>query len=209
MIKTKFTKIFDIITTNTKLEFNKFENQLEDQIENRNYIISENNQKPKSSDLSKIFEKNTNEESDSENEEFVKNPKSLNLIEEDVTILNIQLDDWDIYYLHLIIIEKFMQNSTQLFKKKLQKDPEFANKLLQGVLIRATLLHQQCVGHIGMRPNNQHSCSVSTYGFGARWSCYRDEMCSTVDGDTAPEEPKKPKGKRQRQRRQRWKRQGE
>lgn len=48
-------------------------------------------------------------------------------------MLNIQLENWDIYYLHLIILEKFSNIYSNLFKKKILSDKKFLEVLFQSI----------------------------------------------------------------------------
>jgi hypothetical protein len=50
-----------------------------------------------------------------------------------LTILSIQLDNWDIYYLHLITLEKLISSFPNIFRKKLNEDKQFSQILFRSV----------------------------------------------------------------------------
>ena len=133
-LTSKANLIFDILIKNIKYEYKKFEKELDKQIENRNYSKLSEDPYSNKKDFDKIFEQNQIKSEDEE-EEFKNNNNNnnLELKEEELTILSIQLDNWDIYYLHLISLEKLISLYPNIFSKKLIKDKLFSQILFRSI----------------------------------------------------------------------------
>lgn len=130
----KANAIFDILIKNIKHEFNRFEKELDKQIENRNYSKLSEDPHTNKKDFDKIFESNLNKSEDEDEENKNDNDNNnLELKEEELTILSIQLDNWDIYYLHLITLEKLVSLFPKIFNKKLIQDKLFSQIIFRSI----------------------------------------------------------------------------
>lgn len=130
---------------NIKFEYKKFEKELDRQIENRNYSkISEDAYSSKK-DFDKLFETTEQNDSGKEEENDSNKKDELELKEDELTILSIQLENWDVYYLHLISLEKLISLFPNIFGKKLIHDKQFSQLLFRSikhphVFIKTTIL---------------------------------------------------------------------
>jgi len=132
IISNKSSLLFDILIKNIKFEFNKFEKELDNQIENRNYSkLSEDAYNTKK-DFDKLFE-SSNINQKEEDEDKLLSGNDIELKEEELTILNIQLENWDIYYLHLITLEKLISLYPSYFSKILCQDKDFSQILFRSL----------------------------------------------------------------------------
>ena len=132
----KSSELLDILIKDLKVEFIKFEKEIDRKIQSRDYNnITEdsNNNFSKKKDFEKIFEKKEPEENEHEQDQNTNIISSLNLEEEEKTILNIQIENWDIYYLILNTLEKFSNIYPNLFKKKILSDKFFAEIIFKSI----------------------------------------------------------------------------
>lgn len=128
-VSNKSNIILDILIKNIKFEFNKFEKELDKQIENRNYSKLSEDPYNSKKDFDKLFEtSNANQQDDKLLPE-----NNLELKEEELTILNIQLENWDIYYLHLISLEKLLSLYPNILSKRLHQDSLFLQVLFRSI----------------------------------------------------------------------------
>lgn len=101
---TIFIKIKDDLLELIKTQVEEFETELSEKIENQDYEEIVNKNKKKKKDTDKLFQSSDAKE------------------ENDLTVLNISLTNWDVLYQCLLIFEKLSKNFSNLITQKITND---------------------------------------------------------------------------------------
>jgi hypothetical protein len=108
----------DLIIERIAMEYEAFEQDLEEKIENEKYESINNNAK-KNKEIQSIFDNPDGNAEDGNME------KDSNYHNEDVTVLKVETLNWDILYLSLVTLEKFISNYHSFIKNTLKSSQTF------------------------------------------------------------------------------------